>query len=139
MKEKIVVDTSGFFASAAKLGALLDGGGTLSAPDLVVFEFTRTIREEIERARGSGNLRRAEVMEALEERFPGLLRSLEIEVWTSGFAIDDVDELYRLLSEGHEPGDAMIWIKMKKVGLDTVATADASDWEALGARVVPLG
>ena len=67
-------------------------------------------------------------MEALEERFPGLLRSLEIEVWTSGFAIDDVDELYRLLSEGHEPGDAMIWIKMKKVGRDTVATADASDW-----------
>ena len=139
MIEKLVVDTSGFFASAAKLGALLDGGGTLSAPDLVVFEFTRTIREEIERARGSGNLRRAEVMEALEERFPGLLRSLEIEGWTSGFAIDDVDELYRLLSEGHEPGDAMVWIKMKKVGLDTVATADASDWEALGARVVPLG
>ena len=133
-----MIDTSGFFVAGSRLRALTKARSSLSAPDLVVFEFVKAIREEADKARGSGNLGRARVMSTLEDRFPSLIRSLDIQLWTSEFTEDDVEELYRLLSKGHEAGDAMIWIKMKKLGLDTVATADVSDWEALGANVVPL-
>ena len=137
-EKAIVVDTSGFFVSEARLRTLVDGGASLSTPDLVVFEFTKTVQEEADKALSVGNRRRAEVKGALRKKFPDLLRSLEVEVWDPGFTMGDVDEVYRLLSEGHEPGDATIWVKMRKAGLDTVASADVSDWTALGAKVISL-
>ena len=139
MAEKnLVIDTSGFFASAARLQSLAGDGSTLSTPDLVVFEFAKVVAEEISRAKGSGNDRRTKLMLGLQQRFPKLLRELEVEVWSSGFSIDDVDRLYVEISKGHEPGDAMIWLRMQSKGFDTIATADPKDWNALGAKVVPL-
>lgn len=134
----VVIDTSGFFVSAGRLRTLVESGSMLSTPDLVVFEFLKSVRKESATSRGKGNIKRSRVMAALERRLPGLLRGLEVEVWASAFDIDDVEEVYRLTDEGHEPGDAMIWVKMRKAGLDTIATSDTSDWEALGAKVVPL-
>ena len=89
-------------------------------------------------ARGVGNTRRAEIMAALERRLPGVLRDLGIEVWGSPFGMSDLDEVLRLVAKGHEAGDAMIWVKMQKTGLDTIATGDVSDWKSLGAHVVSL-
>ena len=89
-------------------------------------------------ARGSGNLKRAELMSSLERRLPDVLRGLQIEVWGSAFDFKDLLEAYDLMARGHEPGDAMVWVRMKKAGLRTIATADASDWRSLGADVIPL-
>jgi predicted nucleic acid-binding protein len=135
---RVVVDTSGFFAPAARLKALIESGAVLSTADLALFEFVKAVRREASKARGAGKLRRAEAMEGLERRFPGFLRALEIEIWTSRFSHDDLDEVYRRVAAGHEPGDSMIWVKMKNLGLDTIATSDASDWKAIGAKVVPM-
>ena len=78
-------------------------------------------------------------MAALEAKLPELLHGLDVEVWAWTFGMAEVDEVYGLLAGGHEPGDAMIWVKMKRAGIDTIATADGEDWKALGAKVVPLG
>ena len=137
-KRRIVVDTSGLFVSASRLRALVDMGAALSVPDLVVFEFLKSVRQEASEARGSGNKRREEVMAALERRLPAILRALEIDVWAPELTLDALDEVYTLLAQGHEPGDALIWVKMKKEGLDTIATSDVSDWKAMGASVVSL-
>ena len=104
----------------------------------MVFEFVRAIQEEADKARGAGDRRRAAVMSAIKDRFPDLLRSLQVEVWDSGFAFEDIGEAYELLSKGRDPGDSMIWIKMRRAGISKIATADVSDWEALGAHVVSL-
>lgn len=138
MAKKLVIDTSAFFASAARLSPLAQEGAALSTPDLVVFEFAKVVREEMSRAQSSGNIKRARVMLGLEQRFPKLLRALEVEVWSSEFSVDDVERLYTEVAKGHEPGDSMIWLKMQKKGLDTIATADSEDWVALGAKVLPL-
>ena len=137
-EKKVVVDTSGFFVSASRLRTLVESRVSLSAPDLVLFEFVKSVRREASLARGAGNVKRAELMAALESRLPDVLRGLEVDVWGAAFNMDDLDEVYRLLAKGHEVGDAMIWLKMKRAGFDTIATADTSDWKALGAKVVPL-
>lgn len=137
-EKKVVVDTSALFVSVSRLRSLVDSGAQLSVPDLVLFEFVKSVRKEGSIARGNGNTRRVELMSALEERLPHFLTGLEAEVWGSDFDMTDLAQFYRLLQGGHEPGDAMIWIKMRKAGLDTIATADASDWRALGADVISL-
>lgn len=138
MTEAVVLDTSCLFAGTKRLRALLKEGSALLTVDLVVFEFAKVMRDEISNADNSGNSRRKTVLENLDARLPTLLRSLRIDVKSPEFALDEVDELYRYLSGGHEPGDALIWLKMKKLGLDTIATEDVLDWKALGAKVVPL-
>lgn len=138
IERKAVIDTSGFFVSAARLRNLVESGDALSTPDLVIFEFLKSVRKEASMSRGAGNTKRAGVMAALERRLPELLRGLEVEVWGTDFGIDDVDQVYSLTEDGHEPGDAMIWVKMQRAGLDTIATADTSDWKALGAKVISL-
>jgi hypothetical protein len=70
--------------------------------------------------------RREILLEGLEGMLPKLLRQLEITAKSPEFDIDDVDELYRYLSKGHEPGDAIIWLKMRKAGLNTIATDDVA-------------
>ena len=138
LQKKVVIDTSGFFASGGGLRSLAEEGAVLSTPDLVVFEFAKVVREEMSRADSSGNSRRVRILLSLEERFPRLLRTLEVDLFSSEFSIDDVDSLYAGVAKGHEPGDVMIWLKMQKEGLDTIATADIKDWEALGAKVIAL-
>ena len=138
--EVIVIDTSGFFAPSRSLKGLVvqqeSGEVSLVTLDLVIFEFLKVIEQEIDRARGKGNLRRMKVLQSLRERFPRLLHEFDIEIKTGDdFSLGDLDEAYSLISRGHESGDSMIWIKMQKLGLKTILTDDLRHWRSLGADV----
>lgn len=138
--EVIVIDTSGFFASAGSLKDVVarqeSGEVSLATLDLVIFEFLKVIEQEVDKARGKGNLKRVKVLQSLRERFPRLLREFQIELKTGDdFSIRDLDEVYSLISRGQESGDSMIWIKMQKLGLKTILTDDLRHWRSLGADV----
>ena len=57
--EVIVIDTSGFFASAGSLKDVVarqeSGEVSLATLDLVIFEFLKVIEQEVDKARGKGN------------------------------------------------------------------------------------
>ncbi|MBI2937174.1 MAG: hypothetical protein HYY22_03115 [Thaumarchaeota archaeon] len=137
-QKQVVIDTSAFFAGTKKIRSLIENGIKLSTIDLVVFEFTKVMETEIAQARRSGKTQRLELLQALKERYPKLLRTFEIEVKSPEFSIDDVDQLYTEISKGHDSGDAMIWLKMQKAGLNTIVTDNTFDWINLGAKVINL-
>ncbi len=135
-KPPVIVDTSAFFAGIRKLHAIVENGDRLSTIDLIVFEFTKVMEDEIDRAKGSGNVARAKMLQRIRERFPQLLTGLEIDVVSPEFSSEDVGSLYSMISKGYDSGDAMIWLKMQKAGLDTILTDNVSDWKELGAKVI---
>ncbi|MDG6934849.1 MAG: type II toxin-antitoxin system VapC family toxin [Nitrososphaerota archaeon] len=135
-KSPIIVDTSAFFAGTRKLRTIIEKGERLLTIDLIVFEFTKVLEDEIRRSVGSGNTKRAEMLRGLRDRFPKLLSDLEINVTSPEFSSTDVNRLYSMISKGLDSGDAMIWIKMQKAGCDTILTDNVSDWRELGAKVV---
>jgi len=138
-KPRVIVDTSAFFAATKKLHTIIEKGDRLSTIDLIVFEFTKVMEDEIDRARGSGNVARAKMLRLIRERFPQLLTDLEINVVSPEFSSGDVGNLYSMISKGYDSGDAMIWLKMQKAGLDTILTDNVSDWKELGAKVIAFG
>jgi len=73
------------------------------------------------------------------QQFPQLLTDLEINVVSPEFSSGDVGNLYSMISKGYDSGDAMIWLKMQKAGLDTILTDNVSDWKELGAKVIAFG
>src|SRR5437899_630757 len=130
----VVVDTSAFLAGTRKLKSIMERGDRLSTIDLVVFEFTKVMEDEIDRAKGSGKKARAKMLEAIRQRFPQLLTDLEIEVASPIFSSSDVGSLYSMIARGYDSGDAMIWLKMQRAGWDTILTDNVSDWKELGAN-----
>ena len=76
------------------------------------------------------------MLNAIKERFPKLLRSLEIEIMSPEFSIDDLEKLYDEVKNGKDPGDCIIWLKMQNAGLNSIITQNISDWKKLGANVV---
>ncbi len=137
-KKEVIVDTSGFFAGARKLRSLVEAGTKLATMDLVVFEFIKVIMDEINRAESSRRSQRLKVLNGLKARFPGLLRSLEVNLLAPGFTLEDLDWLYVESRDGVDPGDAMIWLKMQRAGLDTIVTDNVADWQKLGANVISI-
>src|SRR5271154_5650685 len=105
-KPPVIVDTSAFFAATKKLRMIVEKGDRLSTIDLIVFEFTKVMEDEIDRARGSGNVARAKVLGLVREMFPQLLTDLEIDVVSPEFSSGDVGSLYSMISKGHDSGDA---------------------------------
>lgn len=139
----IVMDTSAFFAPAQSLRDLLVESQASSASfvtlDLMIFEFLKVVEEEIAMARGKNNLRRLKVLQSLRERFTRLLDDLGIVVKVGeDFALADIEQACSSISKGHESGDSMIWIKMQKLGLDTILTEDLKHWKNLGAKVLRI-
>jgi hypothetical protein len=135
-KPPIIIDTSAFFAGTKKLRSIIERGDRLLTVDLIVFEFTKVIEDEIQRSAGSGNTKRAAVLRGLRDRFPKLLLDLGINVASPEFSLTDVNHLYSMISKGYDSGDSMIWLKMQKAGWDTILTDNVSDWRALGANVM---
>ena len=135
---QVVVDTSAFFAGTKRLREIMGKGVTLSTIDLIVFEFTKVMEDEINRARGAGNTKRAQMLRNIRDRFPQLLKDLDVDVASPTFSSADVSDLYSLIAKGYDSGDAMIWIKMKKVGMGTILTDNISDWKKLGASVIAV-
>ena len=135
-KSSVMVDTSAFFSGTKELREIIEKGNKLSTLDLVVFEFTKVMEEEIDEAKGAGKTARVELLQHLEERFPNLLKDLEIDPKSPAFTLDDLSELYSMVSRGLDSGDAMIWLKMRRAGLDTILTDNTSDWKKIGAKVV---
>jgi hypothetical protein len=134
-KSPIIVDTSAFFAGTKKLRKIIEKGDRLLTIDLIVFEFTKVMEDEIRRSARSGNTKRAVMLRGLRDRFPKLLLDLGINVASPEFSSTDVNHLYSMISKGYDSGDAMIWIKMQKAGWDTIVTDNVSDWRALGANI----
>ncbi len=104
--------------------------------DLVIFEFVKTIEVEINEATQAKRQKRVEMLKAIKERFPKLLRSLEIEIISPQFSIADLEKLYAEVKNGKDPGDCMIWLKMQNAGVNSIITQNISDWKELGANVV---
>ena len=138
MANKTVVDTSGFFAPVKKLKDTINEQQSLATLDIIVFEFLKVIEQEIDIARWKGNSRREKVLQSLRERFPTLIHELGIEIESASFSLADVDETYSLTANGHESGDSIIWLKMKKLGWNRILTEDVRHWKSLGAEVVPI-
>jgi hypothetical protein len=135
-KSPVVVDTSAFFAGTRKLRSILERGERLATIDLIVFEFTKVMEDEIDRANGSGKAARGKMLVEIRKRFPQLLNELEIEVASPMFLASDVSNLYSMIEKGYDSGDAMICIKMQKLGWNSILTDNVSDWHELGASVV---
>ncbi len=111
----IVIDTSAFFAATENLkGVIARQEGrevSLVTLDLMIFEFLKVIEQEIDGAKGKGNLRRVKILQILSERFPKLLDEFAIEIKTgTDLTLEDITETYSLISRGHESGDSIIWI-----------------------------
>jgi len=135
-KTSVMVDTSAFFSGTKELRAIIEKGNKLVTLDLVVFEFTKVMEEEIDEAKGARRTTRVQLLQHLKERFPKLLKDLEIDLESPAFGLDDLSELYSMVSRGFDSGDAMIWLKMQRAGLDTILTDNVSDWKKIGAKVV---
>ncbi len=103
--QKLVIDTSAFFSKSSRLGSLVQGGSKLLTIDLVIFEFVKTIEVEINEATQAKRQKRVEMLKAIKERFPKLLRSLEIEIISPQFSIADLEKLYAEVKNGKDPGD----------------------------------
>ncbi len=136
--QELVIDTSGFFAKASKLRSFIEDGTQLSTIDLVVFEFTKLMEVEIREAAKAKKQDRLEMLKAVRNRFPELLRTLGIEIRSPEFRFDDLSKLYIEVCKGHDPGDCMIWLKMQRAGLSSIITQDIAHWKRLGANVLPL-
>lgn len=134
----LVVDTAGFFAPTRRLRQLLGEGNELATVDFVVFEFVKVIESELNRARAAGDSRRETLLLNLRSRFPSLLRDLDVKVQSPDFTSSDVEETYSLVLNDIDAGDSMIWLKMRKLGRDTIITDDVADWRRLGAKVIPV-
>lgn len=139
----IVIDTSAFFAATENLkGVVARQEGrevSLVTLDLMIFEFLKVIEQEIDGAKGKGNLRRVKILQSLSERFPKLLDEFAIEIKTgTDLTLEDITETYSLISRGHESGDSIIWIKMQKLGFETILTDDLGHWRSLGADVLSV-
>lgn len=139
----IVIDTSAFFAATENLkGVIARQEGrevSLVTLDLMIFEFLKVIEQEIDGAKGKGNLRRVKILQILSERFPKLLDEFAIEIKTgTDLTLEDITETYSLISRGHESGDSIIWIKMQKLGFETILTDDFGHWRSLGADVLSV-
>jgi len=135
--KQVVVDTSGFFAGAAKLGALLADGFKLIALDLIIFEFVKVVDREINLAKQAAKLSRVKTLTRLRDQFPALLQELEIELISPEFSIRDLKKLYSL-TEDKDPGDCMIWLKMQNAGYSSILTDNTKDWKKLGADVIGI-
>lgn len=135
----VVVDTPGFFSGAKKLRTIIDKGDKLSTIDLVVFEFTKVMEDEIDEARAAGKSTRVQMLQHIKDRFPRLLKDLEIELESPTFTFEDLAELYSMISKGFDSGDSMIWLKMQRAGLNTILTDNRSDWKRIGAKVISVG
>ncbi len=136
--QELVINTSAFFAKASKLRPFIEDGTQLSTIDLVVFEFTKLMEVEIREAAKAKKQHRLEMLKAVRNRFPKLLRTLGIEIRSPEFRFDDLSKLYIEVSKGHDPGDCMIWLKMQRAGLNSIITQDIAHWKKLGANVLPL-
>lgn len=140
----IVIDTSGFFAPTERLKSIIlqkqvGEERKLVTLDLVVFEFLKVIEEEMNKANGKGNQGRVRVLQSVRDHFSSILQELDIEIKTGDdFTVENVEEAYSLISRGHESGDSMIWMKMQKLGFDTILTNNVRHWKRLGARVLPV-
>ncbi|MFI5421862.1 MAG: hypothetical protein ACHQ1H_12910 [Nitrososphaerales archaeon] len=136
---ELVIDTSGFFSKSSKLMALKENGSIqLSTIDLVILEFIKVMEVEINRAMSSKKADRVVILNAIRERFPKLIRELDIKIKSPEFLYEDILDLYSHVDKGLDPADSMIWLKMQRAGLDSVATRNVSDWKKLGAKVIAL-
>ena len=136
---ELVIDTSGFFAKSSRIVSLKQSGfAELCTLDLIVFEFVKVLEVEVRRARSGKKLKRLETLNAIRARFPDLLRNLGIKIRSPEFENDDMLQLFSLVALGLDAGDCMIWLKMRKAGLESIATSDASDWKQLGAKIILL-
>ena len=136
--KRVVVDTSGFFAGASKLAELLSTGHKLIAIDLTVFEFVKVLDREINLAKQAGRSKRIKTLTRVRDRFPALVDELEIELISSDFTGKDLKKLYSLISEGKDPGDCMIWLKMQNSGLSSILTDNIKHWKEIGADVMGI-
>lgn len=135
---ELVIDTSAFFAKASKLRSfVVDERTKLSTLDLIVFEFAKLMQIEIRKA-SQRKSKRAEMLRAVRDRFPELLETLGIEIRSPEFNSSDLGKLYRLVADGQDAGDCMIWLKMQKIGLDSIITQNATHWKKLGADAIGL-
>ncbi|MBI4257724.1 MAG: type II toxin-antitoxin system VapC family toxin [Thaumarchaeota archaeon] len=132
----LVIDTSAFFKGAARLRQLLRKEEHLATVDLVIFEFMKVTELELKKAKAKKNHRREKILLNIQDRFPKLLKELEIEVRSPDITLNDIEELHSLTSKGNEAGDAMIWLKMQKLGWNTIVTDDTDDWKRLGPNII---
>lgn len=136
-QRELVIDTSGFFVSASRLESLRENGKLVTI-DLVVFEFVKVMEIEIHEARASKKIKKLEMLEAIRDRMPQLMRALQIDIRSPEFTFDDLLQLQSQVSIGVDPADCMIWLKMCRAGLDSIVTRNSADWKKLGAKVVVI-
>jgi hypothetical protein len=136
--KRVVVDTSGLFAGASKLGALLAEGCNLVIIDLIVFEFVKVVDREINLAKQAGKTKRIQTLTRLRDRFPALLHELEVELVSPDFTTQDLKKLYSLISKGKDPADCMIWLKMQNEALSSILTDDTRHWKGIGAHAIGI-
>jgi hypothetical protein len=117
---------------------LLAEGCKLIVVDLIIFEFVKVLDREINLAKQTARLKRIKALTRLRDRFPTLLKELEIEMISPDFTTQNLKQLYSLTSEGKAPGDCMIWLKMRNAGLSSILTDNTKHWKELGADVVGI-
>ena len=140
--ELVLVDTSSFFSKAAELRKIItEKRVKLVTIDLVVFEFVKLMQAELNAALGKGRSERIKMLTAIRDRFPGLLRDLGIELVSPPFDLEDLGMLYgkkEAEKSTFDSGDYMIWLKMKKAGIDSILTDNVDDWKRFGAKICLL-
>ena len=141
MDSTALVDTSAFFAKVSDLKKLISERKLrLVTVDFVVFEFVKLMQAELNEASRKKRQERMKMLTSIKDRFPNLLRDLGIEIVPTSFNLDDLDNLYgkqKNITGPFDAGDYMIWLKMKKAGIDSILTENVEDWKKFGAKIVP--
>lgn len=101
--KRVFVDTNAFFRGKRKFLELIEKGYRLVTCIIVIYEFLKVIDELIAVEK---KLDRKNLYVGLKERFPILLRELDIDIIAHKFSISDIQEALNLAKkESIDAGD----------------------------------
>ncbi|MHA1664676.1 MAG: type II toxin-antitoxin system VapC family toxin [Candidatus Njordarchaeales archaeon] len=129
----IFIDTNAFFKAKEIFVRLIKERNQLVTSTIVIYEFIKITEELIFNER---NEARKKLYIRLKQRFPILLKELEISVLSHLLKNNDIIDAYNVMSEKDiDIGDALIYILMKKKGIKKILTFD-NDWTRLDVEII---
>ncbi len=129
----VFIDTNALFKGKTVFEKLIDMGYNLCTSPLIIYEFVKVIDELVIEEK---NEERRKLYKRLRRRLPFLLRDLEIEIIPHELTYTELEEAYNVMHEKDvDIGDAMIYILLRRKGIQKILTYD-DDWGRMDIEVV---
>ena len=132
MVERIFIDSNAFFKRKEKFMEIISKGHPLVINNIVVYEVIKVLDELI----SESNDKKAKLYKMLKERFPKLLKDLDVEIKCTNLDNERLLMCYEIMKNKNvDIGDAIIYLFMVDNKIQKILSYD-DDWRKFDIEII---